>query len=157
MKVVLQKDVPNLGDAGDLKEVANGYARNYLFPNKLALRASEGNAKVALHQKKLMELKKEKRKKAMKDVSSDLQGKAFEIQVKTGKNDRLFGSVTSMDISGLLKENGYDVEKRKIDIPDPIKSLGTFKVRLKLAEGIQPVIDIKVIKEEDTEEVDSAE
>lgn len=157
MKVVLQKDVPNLGDAGDLKEVANGYARNFLFPNKLALRASEGNAKVALHQKKLMELKKEKRKKAMKDVSSDLQGKAFEIQVKTGKNDRLFGSVTSMDISSLLKESGYDVEKRKIDIPDPIKSLGTFKVRLKLAEGIQPVIDIKVIKEEDTEEVDSAE
>lgn len=152
MKVVLQKDVSNLGDAGEIKEVANGYARNYLFPNKLALRANDGNAKVAAHQKKLIELKKEKRKKAMKDVSAELQGKSFEITVKTGKNDRLFGSVTSMDISNLLKQNGYEIEKRKIDIPEVIKSLGTFKVRLKLVEGVQPIIDIKVIKEKQEEE-----
>lgn len=154
MKVVLQKDVVNLGDAGEVKEVASGYARNYLFPKKLALRANEGNAKVAAHQKKLIELKKDKRKKAMKDVSGQLNGKVFEIEVKTGKNDRLFGSVTSMDIAKLLAENGFEIEKRKIDIPEPIKTLGVFKVRLKLAEGIQSVIDIKVIKEQQSEDSD---
>ncbi|PJZ70230.1 50S ribosomal protein L9 [Leptospira perolatii] len=148
MKVILQKDVSNLGDAGDIKEVADGFARNFLFPKRLAVRASEGSTKMAVHQKKLAELKKEKRQKAMESVSGNLNGKEFSILVKTGGGDKLFGAVTPMDVASLLKKEGYEVEKRKIEFPEPIRSLGTYKLKIRLAEGILPTITIHVKKEE---------
>lgn len=149
MRVILQKDVINLGDAGDLKEVADGYARNFLFPKKLAVRANEGNTKAALHQKKLGELKREKRKKAMEGFSSNVNGKEYEIVVKTGGGDKLFGAVTPMDIASLLKKDGIELDKRKIEIAEPIRSLGSYKIKIRLAEGIQPVITLHVKKEEE--------
>ncbi|MBM9502006.1 50S ribosomal protein L9 [Leptospira sp. 201903071] len=148
MRVILQKDVINLGDAGDLKEVADGYARNFLFPKKLAVRANEGNTKAALHQKKLGELKREKRKKAMEGYSSNINGKEYDIVVKTGGGDKLFGAVTPMDIASLLKKDGIELDKRKIEIAEPIRSLGSYKIKIRLAEGIQPVITLHVKKEE---------
>lgn len=147
MKVILAKDVPNLGDAGDTKEVASGYARNFLFPKKLALRADDSNAKVAQHQKRLAEIKREKKKKELKEVANSLQNKVIEIPVKVGEKDKLFGSVTAIDISNALKKMGHDVEKRKIEVPEHIKSLGDYKVKIKLSDGIQANIEIKVIKE----------
>ncbi|RHX90827.1 50S ribosomal protein L9 [Leptospira stimsonii] len=149
MRVILQKDVINLGDAGDLKEVADGYARNFLFPKKLAVRANEGNTKAALHQKKLGELKREKRKKAMEGFSSNLVGKEYEIVVKTGGGDKLFGAVTPMDVASILKKDGIELDKRKIEIAEPIRSLGSYKIKIRLAEGIQPVITLHVKKEEE--------
>ncbi|MBM9577257.1 50S ribosomal protein L9 [Leptospira sp. 201903070] len=149
MRVILQKDVINLGDAGDLKEVADGYARNFLFPKKLAVRANEGNTKAALHQKKLGELKREKRKKAMEGFSSNVNGKEYEIVVKTGGGDKLFGAVTPMDVASLLKKDGIELDKRKIEIAEPIRSLGSYKIKIRLAEGIQPVITLHVKKEEE--------
>ncbi|PJZ55308.1 50S ribosomal protein L9 [Leptospira adleri] len=149
MRVILQKDVINLGDAGDLKEVADGYARNFLFPKKLAVRANEGNTKAALHQKKLGELKREKRKKAMEGFSSNISGKEYDIVVKTGGGDKLFGAVTPMDIASLLKKDGIELDKRKIEIAEPIRSLGSYKIKIRLAEGIQPVITLHVKKEEE--------
>ncbi|MCC6274589.1 MAG: 50S ribosomal protein L9 [Leptospiraceae bacterium] len=147
MKVVLQKDVSNLGDAGDIKEVSDGYARNYLFPKKIALRADEGNTKTAVHQKKMAQLKKEKRKKAMTELASSINGKEFELKVKVGEKDKLFGSVTTNDIAGMLKKAGFDIDKRKIDLPDQIKALGEYTAKIKLADGINASVKIKVDKE----------
>ena len=145
MKIILQKDVINLGDAGEVKEVADGYARNFLFPKKLAIRASEGSTKMALHQKRLADLKKDKRAKEMKTIASQIDGQSIEIKVKTGENDKIFGSVTSGDISAALSAKGFSVDKRKVDLEQPIKSIGEFKIKLKLAESIQATINLAVI------------
>ncbi|MBE7413417.1 MAG: 50S ribosomal protein L9 [Leptospiraceae bacterium] len=147
MKVILQKDVSNLGDAGDIKEVSDGYARNFLFPKKFAIRADEGNTKTAIHQKKMALLKKEKRKKTMSDLASSINGKEFELKVKVGEKDKLFGSVTANDISVMLKNSGFDIDKRKIELSDQIKSLGEFSAKIKLADGINASVKIKVDKE----------
>ncbi|WCL48311.1 50S ribosomal protein L9 [Leptospira sp. GIMC2001] len=147
MKVILQKDVSNLGDAGELKEVADGYARNFLFPKKLAIRASDGSAKMALHQKRLADLKKDKRQKDMKGLATSLDGQAIEIKVKQGENEKIFGSVTALDISQALSAKGFSVDKRKIDLDQPIKATGEFKIRLKLSEGVQANINLTVVGE----------
>ncbi|MCE9499233.1 MAG: 50S ribosomal protein L9 [Leptospira sp.] len=148
MKVILQKDISNLGDAGDIKEVSDGYARNFLFPKRMALRADEGRTKTALHQKKMAEIKKGKRKKTMQDLSSSIEGKEFEIKVKIGENDKLYGSVTPMDVATALKKQGVDIDKRKIELGEVIKALGEYNVKIKLAEGVNTQIKIKVVKEQ---------
>jgi large subunit ribosomal protein L9 len=148
MKVILQKDFPNLGDAGDIKDVSDGYARNFLIPQRIATRADESSTKIAIHQKKMIELKKEKRKKSMQDISGSLKGKEVEVLVKVGENDKLFGSVTPQDISNALKKIGFEVDKRKIEITETIKALGTFQAKIKLADGIISVIQVKVTKQE---------
>ena len=147
MKIILQKDFPNLGDAGDIKDVSDGYARNFLIPNRIAIRADEGSTKVALQQKKMINLKKDKRTKSMSDVANKLKGKEIEVFVKVGENDKLFGSVTPQDISLALKNSGFDIDKRKIEISEAIKSLGSFQAKVKLADGIQSVIQVKVAKQ----------
>lgn len=148
MKVILQKDVQNLGDAGDLKEVADGYARNFLLPKRLAVQANEGSAKVIEHQKRLAELKKDKRKKSMQEIAKSIEAKEFTVKVKVGENDKLFGSVTAIDIASALKKEGIEIDKRRIDITDSIKALGSFQVKAKLAEGVTATIKIKVTKDE---------
>ena len=147
MKIILQKEFPNLGDAGDIKDVSDGYARNFLIPNRIAIRADEGSTKVALHQKKMINLKKDKRTKSMSDVANKLKDKEIEVFVKVGENDKLFGSVTPQDISLALKNSGFDIDKRKIEISEAIKSLGSFQAKVKLADGIQSVIQVKVAKQ----------
>ncbi|TGN18178.1 50S ribosomal protein L9 [Leptospira idonii] len=147
MKVILQKDVLNLGDAGDLKEVADGYARNFLIPRRLAVRANDGNTKVALHQKRLADLKREKRTKVMKDLSASIEGKTYEVKVKVGENDKLFGSVTANDIVLAIKKTGVEIDKRKLDLGEPLKALGEFKIKVRLAEGVAPQILVKVVGE----------
>jgi large subunit ribosomal protein L9 len=148
MKVILQKDFPNLGDAGDIKEVSDGYARNFLIPQRIASRADEGSTKIAVHQKKMIELKKEKRKKSMQDVAVGLKDKEVEVLVKVGENDKLFGSVTPQDISLALKKIGMDIDKRKIELVETIKTLGTFPAKIKLADGIQSIVQVKVSKQD---------
>ncbi|TGL10835.1 50S ribosomal protein L9 [Leptospira meyeri] len=145
MKVVLQKDVLNLGDAGDVKEVADGYARNFLIPRRFAVRANDGNTKAAVHQKKLAELKREKRVKVMKELSASIEGKTYEVKVKVGEKDKLFGSVTANDIALAIKNTGVELDKRKLDLSEPIKSLGEFKIKVRLAEGVVPQITVKVV------------
>ncbi|HMV45070.1 MAG TPA: 50S ribosomal protein L9 [Leptospiraceae bacterium] len=148
MKVILQKDVTNLGEAGDQKEVADGYARNYLLPNRLAIRANEGSAKVIEHQRKLAAIKKEKRVKSMQEIAKSIEGKEVQILVKVGENDKLFGSVTAIDIANALKKDGIDIDKRKIEVAEHIKALGSYEAKVKLAEGINPKLKIKVEKSE---------
>jgi large subunit ribosomal protein L9 len=96
----------------------------------------------------MIELKKEKRKKSMQDVSSSLKGKEVEVLVKVGENDKLFGSVTPQDISNALKKLGFEIDKRKIEITETIKALGNFQAKIKLADGIISAIQVKVTKQE---------
>ena len=137
MKVILQKTVPNLGDAGDIKDVADGYARNYLLPRKMVIPAHAGSTRAALHQKQLIKRKIEKRTKEMTAVAGNLKDlEGLDIPVRVGAKGKLFGSVTAMMVAGALKERGFEIDKRKIDLGDKIKALGTFKIKIRLAEDI---------------------
>ncbi|MCL2025816.1 MAG: 50S ribosomal protein L9 [Leptospirales bacterium] len=146
MKVILQKDVANLGDAGDIKEVADGYARNYLIPKKLVIVASDTGRRVIEHQKKIIKLKKEKRRKASEQVASQITGKELRIAVRVGEEDKLFGSVTSIDIAKKLHEEGFEIDKRKILLDLPIKELGEYDIAIKLDDGITSTIKVFVEK-----------
>jgi len=146
MKVILQKDVPSLGDAGDIKEVADGYARNYLIPKKMVIVASEAGSRVIEHQKKIIKLKKEKRRKASEQVASQITGKELHIAVRVGEEDKLFGSVTPIDIAKKLHEEGFEIDKRKILLESPIKELGEYDIAVKLDDGITSGIKVFVEK-----------
>jgi large subunit ribosomal protein L9 len=147
MKVILQKDIPNLGDAGDIKEVADGYARNYLLPKRLVLLANESSKKAIEHQKKLIRFKKEKRKKASEVIAEGLNGLEITIGAQVGEEGKLFGSVTSMDIAEKIREKGFAIDKRKIQLDAPIKQEGEFEIAIKLEEGLNAVIKVSVVKE----------
>ena len=147
MKVILQKDIPNLGDAGDIKEVAEGFARNYLLPKKLVILANESSKKAIDHQMKLIKIKKDKRKKTSEQLAASMSNIEITIPAKVGEEGKLFGSITSMDIAKELKEKGFDIDKRKILLDSPIKSEGEFKVTIKLEEGLSATVKVIVVKE----------
>lgn len=147
MKVILQKDISNLGEAGDVKEVAEGYARNYLLPKKLVIPYNESSAKAIEHQKKLVKIKKEKRKKEGQKLVEALSNVALTIGAQVGEEDKLFGSVTAIDIAQKLSQMGYSIDKRKIVLPEPIKKAGEHEVKIKLDEGLSATIKVTVVKE----------
>jgi len=144
MKVILQQDIPNLGDAGDIKDVADGYARNYLLPKNLVLLSNDSSKKAMDHQKRLIKIKKDKRKKVSEVISEKMQGIAIEIDVQVGAEGKLFGSVTSIDIAKKLKEAGFEIDKRKINLDNPIKQVGEYDIPVKLDEGITAIVKLKV-------------
>lgn len=144
MKVILQKDIANLGEAGDIKEVADGYARNYLLPKKLVIVANEKSQRAIEHQKKLIKIKKEKRKKQSEKLSESLAGIELRIGAQVGEEEKLFGSVTSIDIARELKELGYEIDKRRIHLDEPIKKTGEYDISIKLDEGLHAVIKVYV-------------
>jgi len=146
MKVILQKDIPNLGDAGDIKEVADGYARNFLLPKKLVIAANESSKKAMDHQKRLIKIKKEKRRKEGETIAGDLSGAVLNFTAQAGDEDKLFGSITSMDIATKLQEMGYKIDKRKIVLENPIKKIGEHEIVIKLAEGLTSKVKVVVEK-----------
>jgi large subunit ribosomal protein L9 len=147
MKVILQKDIPSLGDAGDIKEVAEGFARNYLLPKKLVIVANESSKKAIDHQMKLIKIKKDKRKKTSEQLAASMSDVEVTISAKVGEEGKLFGSITSMDIAKQLKDKGFDIDKRKILLDTPIKSEGEFKISIKLEEGLSATVKVIVVKE----------
>ena len=147
MRVILQKDVQNLGEAGDIKEVAEGFARNFLLPKKLVIPYNESSAKAIEHQKKLVKIKKEKRKKEGQKLAEALSSVALTIGAQVGEDEKLFGSVTAIDIADKLLQMGYTIDKRKIVLPEPIKKAGEHEVKIKLEEGLTATIKVSVIKE----------
>jgi large subunit ribosomal protein L9 len=147
MKVILQKDIPNLGDSGDVKNVADGYARNFLLPKKLVIPFNESSKKAMDHQNHLIKVKKEKRKKESEKIAAAFASIEVKIAAKVGEEDKLFGSITSNDIAKKLKEAGYDIDKRRIHLDDHIKTLGEYKATVKLEEGLSAQIKIIVEKE----------
>lgn len=147
MKVILQKDIPSLGDAGDIKEVAEGFARNYLLPKKLVIVANESSKKAIDHQMKLIKIKKDKRKKTSEQLAASMSNIEITIPAQVGEEGKLFGSITSMDIAKGLKEKGFDIDKRKIQLDAPIKSEGEFNISIKLEEGLSATVKVIVVKE----------
>jgi large subunit ribosomal protein L9 len=148
MKVILQKDIPTLGDAGDVKEVAAGYARNYLLPKKLVIVADDSNKRVMEHQKRLIKIKKEKKKKEGQKIAETLSGTTLTFTAQAGEEDKLFGSITTMDISAKLNELGLKIDKRKVALESPIKKTGEYEVSVKLAEGLTAKVKVVVEKEQ---------
>ena len=144
MKVVLKEDVKNLGSKGDIVDAADGYARNYLMPRGLAAEATKQKIKEMKEKEaKKNRLENEKREDANK-LKSKLESEKFEIKVKAGDNGRLFGSVNTKDIAEAAAEKDYDIDKRKIDLDDSIKSLGMHTVEVKLYDDITANLKINV-------------
>ncbi len=147
MKVILKEDVKNLGHIGDIVNVSDGYARNYLVPKKLAVEANTKNLKEFEHQKNIIFKKASKIKEALKEKADKLSAITLTIKAKSGEDDKLFGSVTTMDIAESLKAEGYDIDRKKIIIDEPIKRLGVYSVDIKMHPEISSQIKIQVVSE----------
>jgi large subunit ribosomal protein L9 len=152
MKVILQKNVPNLGDAGEIKEVAAGYAMNYLIPRKLVIAATASSRKQLAHQQRLIKLKTDRRMGELKQLQEKVNNLEITIQVKVGMKNKLYGSVTANDIAVQLQELGHPVEKRKVELPQPIRALGKYTVTLRLGPGLLTDITVNVEADESSRE-----
>ena len=146
MKVILKENVEGLGYLGDLLTVADGYARNYLLPRGKAVLANTRSLKSLEHLKRVAAQQTKKELQGLEEVANTLRKVSLTITVKTGKDDKLFGSVTSKDIEEGLTEQGIEVDRRKIQLPQPLKELGTFSVPIKLHREVVPEISVAIIK-----------
>jgi len=148
MEVILREDIDNLGTRGQVVKVAPGYARNFLLPKRLAVAATDANRKI-VEQERQAHLRKEAKFKAdAEDLSKLLNGVSVTITQKSGENDQLFGSVTSKDIADALAAKNFNIDRKKIQLADPIKQLGEFKVPVKLHKDVTAEITVTVAKEE---------
>jgi large subunit ribosomal protein L9 len=148
MKVILNQDMDSLGLAGEIVEVARGYARNYLIPKKVALEATEDNIRRTEAQRKNIEVKRIKLREDALKVKERLASVVITIAQKAGEEDKLYGSVTSMDIAEALEKQGITVDRRKILLDKPIKSLGEFSVPVKLHPQVSAPVKVIVISEQ---------
>ena len=149
MEVILREDVEKLGARGQMVKVASGYARNYLLPRKLAVAATESNKKI-VEQERQAHLRRDAKEVAdATDLGKMMANLSVTISQKAGENEQLFGSVTTKDIADLLEKQGYTIERRKIILAEPIKTLGEFKVPLRLHRDVTTEITVHVTKEAD--------
>ena len=147
MEVILREDIDKLGSRGQLVKVAPGYARNFLLPKRLAVPATEANKKI-IEQERQAHLRRETKLAAdAADLGKMMSGVVLTISQKAGESDQLFGSVTSKDIAEALEKQGYTIERRKIALDEPIKTLGEFKVPLRLHKEVTVEIAVNVVKE----------
>lgn len=145
MKVILQTDVKGTGKKGQILEVADGFARNFLFPKKLAIEATTGNIQDVSHKKVVEQRRKEKEKEDALQLGEKINALLIEIKTKTGEGGRLFGSVTSKEIAeALKKQHGVEVDKRKLEIKEPIKTLGNFEVHVKVHPEVVAKLQVHV-------------
>jgi large subunit ribosomal protein L9 len=147
MEVILREDISNLGTRGQVVKVAPGYARNFLIPKKLAVTATDSNKKI-VEQERQGHLRKEaKLQGEAQDLAKLMTGVSVTISQKAGENDQLFGSVTSKDVADALAAKGFTIDRRKIQLDEPIKSLGEFKVPIKLHKDVTTEVTVVVAKE----------
>lgn len=147
MKVILQKDVKNLGKVGDLVNVKQGYARNFLFPRELAVVATERRMGEWNHLKKVADIKKKKALAGRKELIGKMQGVTLNFKLEAAaESEKLFGSVTTMDISKQLEDAGFDVDKRDIHLEEAIKVLGQHKAFVRMGDGLEAELTIVVEK-----------
>jgi large subunit ribosomal protein L9 len=145
MEVILREHVENLGRRGDVVKVANGYARNYLLPRKLALLASPANKKVVDRQRKIADAHEAEERAGAEALAARLTQVDIVVARRVGENDTLYGSVTSADIVDVLATKGFEVDKRKIQLAEPLKQLGEHAVPLKLHADVVAQLRVKVI------------
>ena len=144
MKIILSEDIENLGDMGDTVTVAAGYARNYLLPRRMAVIADSVSAKEIEHHLRIIKRKEEKRNKELSAVVDTLEGVHVSLTAKASPEGRLYGSVSTINIAEKLAEQGHEVDRRKIRIAEPIKSVGDHTITLRLAKGIEATIKVTV-------------
>lgn len=145
MKVILLKDVEGLGRSGAVKEVKEGYARNYLLPRGLAMEATEGNVRTLEGQKKAVADRTRREKEEAEQFAARLSQMVLEVRAKGGEGGRLFGSVTAQDIADALVANGFQVTKKQVELDEPIKTAGFFKVPVRISQGVVARVDVNVV------------
>ena len=150
MQVILKANVEKLGNEGDVVAVATGYARNYLIPRDLAIKATEKNRRSLTHEKRVESDRAAKEKKDAEKLASEISNLSCTIRVQVGENDRLFGSVTALDIAAALEEQGMEIDRRKIILDEPIKELGVFTVPMRVHPDVTADIKVWVVKLEST-------
>ena len=148
MEVILREEIDNLGRRGDVVKVAPGYARNYLLPKRLAVAANESNKKIVEQEKQAYLRRESKEIGDANDLAKMMATVEVTIAQKAGENDQLFGSVTSQDIAAALEKAGYTIDRRKVNLAEPIKALGDYKVTVKLHREVSVELPVHVIKEE---------
>jgi len=148
MEVILREDIENLGQRGQVIKVASGYARNFLLPKRMAVAATDANRKI-VEQERQSHLRKEAKEVGeAQDLSKLLNGVSVTISQKAGEQDQLFGSVTSKDVADALAAKNFTIDKRKIQLDEPIKTLGEFKVPVRLHRDVTAEVTVIVAKEE---------
>lgn len=147
MKIILKKDYQNLGEAGEIVNVKDGFARNYLIPRKFALQATPQNLKVFEQDRKFEEIKQLKDKRSAELMAEKLKKMSLTATVAVGEEDKVFGSVTSQNIADLIKAKGIEIDRRKIQLEEPIKALGVYEVPIKLHTEVEAPIKVWVVKE----------
>jgi large subunit ribosomal protein L9 len=149
MEVILREDVEKLGTRGQLVKVAPGYARNFLLPKRLAVPATDANKKI-VEQERQAHLRREAKLAAdAGELAKMMANVSVTISQKAGENDQLFGSVTSKDVADALEKQGYTIDRRKVVLDEPIKTLGEFKVTLRLHRDVATDVTVHVVKEEE--------
>ena len=147
MEVILKEDVAKLGSRGDVVKVAEGYGRNFLLPRKLAIQATDGNKKV-IEQMKAAALRRSAKEKAQaEELSKQFDGLSVSFQRRSGEHDQLFGSVTSSDIAEGLEKKGFHIDRRKIQLHEPLKQVGEFDVPVKLHKDVTTHVKVIIEKE----------
>ena len=148
MEVILRQAVENVGRPGEIVKVSNGYARNYLIPRGLAYEATPGNRKRIEQEKARLESAENARRSEAQELAARLEPVSLTFSARVGEEDKLFGSVTAADIAHQLQAQGFPVEKRQIDLHEPIKALGEYKVDVRVAQGVESVVALSVVPAE---------
>ena len=148
MEVVLMKDYENLGKALDVVPVKDGYARNYLIPQGIAVPATDGNKKRVAEAKHLAEIREVKKIKESRDLAIKIEQIPCTIPVKVGEEDKIFGSVSAQEIADFLKKEGFEIEKRHVDLEEPIKQLGVYTITINLYRNVAAKLKVWVVKED---------
>ncbi|MEZ4600362.1 MAG: 50S ribosomal protein L9 [Syntrophotaleaceae bacterium] len=148
MNIILTENVEGLGHIGDMVKVKPGYARNYLIPKKLAVEANTRNLKELEHQKRQMERKAQKVMEASEVIKTQIEKVSCEFSLRASEEGKLFGSVTTMELAAKLAEAGIEIDRKKIQLEEPIKALGDYEVPVKLPAGITATLKVKVVPAE---------
>lgn len=151
MKVILREDVDKLGRMGDLVNVADGYARNFLLPRNRAALATTKNIKSLEHEKRVIADRIKKEKMAAEEEAKKISAVSVSIPVQVGEEGKLFGSVTSKDIADAIAAQGFEIDKRRIQLEKPIKEIGTFMVPVKVHHDVTAQVKVEVVKSEAVE------
>ena len=147
MEVILRQSVEKLGNPGDLVKVSNGYARNYLLPRGIAVEATPGNVRRIEQERERLEAAESTRRESAQGLANKLEEVSLTFSARVGEEGKLFGSVTSADIVEQLHAQGFEIEKRQIDLNEPIKALGVYRVPVRLHADVKPEIKVWVIKQ----------
>ncbi len=146
MEIILRQAVENLGTTGDVVKVKSGYARNYLLPHGLAYEATPGNLKRIQQERERLEAAENERRGAAQGLAEKLEQVSLTFSARVGEEGKLFGSVTAADIAQQLEAQGFHLEKRQIDLHEPIKALGVYRVPVRLHADVKPEVRVWVIK-----------